>query len=159
MKRGSSVGIAVIIIAVVALVLATAIIVISSTIQSRTTLNMGDGVFTAKLAITPAERDKGLGDATSLAPDQAMIFAYLSDSKWPISVIGNKTPVDIIWINQDKKIVYIVTDASADSSTKTVFTPSVDARYVVEVAAGSVGNLNIRVNTTALFDISGVNIR
>lgn len=159
MKRGSSVGIAVIIIAVVALVLATAIIIISTTIQSRTTLNMGDGVFTAKLATTPAQRDKGLGDVTTLAPDQAMVFAYPGDSKWPISVIGTKPAVDIIWVNKDKKIVYIVTGASPDTSVKTVFSPKSDARYVVEVAAGSVGNLSIRVDSTVVFDISGVDIK
>jgi len=74
---------------------------------------MGDGVFTAKLATTPSQRDTGLGDLTTLAPDQAMIFAYPSDSKWPISVIGTKPAVDIIWVNKDKKIVYIVTDRFA----------------------------------------------
>ena len=161
MKRnsGSGVGIAVIIIAVVALILATAIIIISSTIQSRTTLNMGDGVFTAKLATTPAQRDKGLGDVTTLAIDQAMIFAYPSDSKWPISVIGTKPAVDIIWVNNDKKIVYIVTGASPDTSAKTVFSPKADARYVIEVAAGSVGNLSIQVDSSVVFDISGVDIK
>lgn len=161
MKRnsGSGVGIAVIIIAVVALILATSIIIISSTIQSRTTLNMGDGVFTAKLATTPTQRDTGLGDVTTLAPDQAMILAYPGDGKWPISVIGTKPAVDIIWLNKDKKIVYIVTGASPDASAKTVFSPKTDARYVIEIAAGSVGNLNIRVDSTAVFDISGMNIK
>lgn len=159
MKRASSVGIAVIIIAVVALVLATAAIIISSTIQSRTTLNIGDGVFTAKLATTPSQRDQGLGDATSLAPDQALILAYPSDSKWPVSVIGNKPAIDIIWVNADKKIVYIVTDASPDTSDQTVFSPKENARYAIEVAAGSVGNLNIKVNSSVVFEISGVEIK
>jgi hypothetical protein len=120
---------------------------------------MGDGVFTAKLATTPAQRDTGLGDVTTLAIDQAIILAYPSDSKWPISVIGTKPAVDIIWVNKDNKIVYIVTDASPETSTKTVFAPKTNARYVIEVAAGSVGNLNIKVDTTAVFDISGVEIK
>lgn len=158
MKRASGVGVAVIIIAVVALVIATAIIIISSTIQSRTTLNIGDGVFTAKLATTPSQRDKGLGD-TTLAVDQALIYAYPSDSKWPVSVIGTKASVDIIWLNQDKKVVYIVTNASPDISSQTVFSPSTAARYVIEVAAGSVDNLNIKADSTAVFEISGTEIK
>lgn len=159
MKHGSGVGVAAIIIAALALIVTVAIVVISSTIQSRTTLNMGDGIFTARLAITPAQRDTGLGNISTLAPDQAMIFAYPSDGKWPVSVVGLKPAVDIIWANKDKKIVYIVTGASSDAGAKTVFSPKSDARYVIEVAAGSVGNLNVKVGSSTVFDISGVDVK
>lgn len=159
MKRASGVGVAVIIIAVVALIIATAIIVVSSTIQSRVSLNLGDGVFTATAATTPALRDKGLGDVSTLAPNQALIMAYPGDSKWPISVVGLKPAIDIIWLNDKKQVVYIVTDASPDTSTQTAFAPKSEARYVIEVPAGSVDNLNIKTGSFATFDLTGTEIK
>ncbi len=153
MKRMGDVGLAVIIIGVVALILAAAVAVFSANVQSRVSLNIGDGVFTARLANTPALRDAALNGTTDLSNNQALMMAYPSDSKWPISMKDIKTSMDIIWIDKDKKIVYIVMNASPDSGVDSVFTPKSDARYVVELPAGSVDNLNIKSGRSAVFDL------
>lgn len=158
MKRVGDVGLAVIIIGVIAIVLASAVLIVSSRMQSRISLNVGDGVFTAKLAGTPSLREKGLGGVTDLSHDQALILAYPSSGKWPIDVKDMKVPLDILWLNVDKKIVYIVKNASPDSDT-TVFTPKTDARFVIELPGGSVDNLSIRSGYSAVFSIDGEKIK
>ena len=158
MKRASSVGLAVIIIGVIALVLASAVLIVSSRLQSRISLNVGDGVFTAKLASTPSLRDKGLSGATSLSHDQALILAYPSDGKCPIDMKNMKVPLDILWLNNDKKIIFIVKNASADS-VDTLFTPKSEGRFVIELPAGSVDNINIRSGYSAVFSIDGEKIK
>lgn len=158
MKRASNVGLVVIIIGVIAIVLASAILIVSSRLQSRISLNVGDGVFTAKLAGTPSLRDKGLSGVTNLSHDQALILAYPSDGKWPIDMKNMKLPLDILWLNKEKRIVYIVKNASSDSD-ETVFTPKTDARFVIELPAGSVDNLSIKSGYSAVFNIDGEKIK
>lgn len=158
MKRASSVSLAVIIIGIIAVVLASAIIFVSSSMQSRISLNVGDGIFTAKLAGTPSLRDKGLSGVTNLSHDQALILAYPSDGKWPIDMKNMKVPLDILWLNSDKKIVYIVKNASPDN-IDTVFTPKTDARFVIELPAGSADNLSIKSGYSAVFNVDGEKIK
>ncbi len=159
MKRASNVSLAVIVIGVIALIFAAVVSLFATNVQSRISLNIGDGIFTAKLANTPDLRDKGLGGLTNLSADQALIMAYPSDSKWQIWMKDMKIPIDIIWLNQDRRIVYIVTNVSPDNGTDNVFEPKTDSRYVIELPAGSVSNLNIKVGLTAVFDIGKTEVK
>jgi uncharacterized membrane protein (UPF0127 family) len=159
MKRASNVGLAVIVIGVVAAILAAAVSIFAVNVQSRISLNVGDGIFTARLANTPDLRAKGLSGLSDLSADQALIMAYPSDSKWQIWMKDMKVPIDILWLNQDKRIIYIVMNVSPDNGTDNVFEPKTDARYVIELPAGSVDNLNIKSGTTAVFDIGKTEVK
>ncbi len=70
-----------------------------------------------------------------------------------------KVPIDIIWLDKDKKVVEIVKKASPEGGEKTVFVPKKDARYVVELPAGTADNKAIRVGRTAIFDVNLEDIR
>ncbi len=159
MKRMGDVGLAVIIIGVIAIVLSAAVIIFSANVQSRIPLNIGDGVFTAKLANTPSLRAGAVSGVTDLSNNQALIMAYPSDSKWTVSVSDIKTSMDIVWIDSNKKIVYIVTNASPDNTMSSVFAPKSDARYVVILPAGSTDNLNIKSGRSAVFDLGGTAVQ
>lgn len=134
------------------LVGAAAVYVMLPQLQPHTTLHLGDGVFTARVAKTPAERTKGLSDTVSLGDDQAMIFVYDKDGKWPMTMKGMKYSLDIVWLDKDKKVVYIVKNANSASYPYETFVPKEDARYVVEVVAGTVGKKAVTINGTASFD-------
>ena len=84
-------------------------------LQPHTTLHLGDGVYTARVAKTQADREKGLSGTSSLGEDQAMILAYDTDGKWPVSMKGIKYSIDIIWLDKDKKVIYIVKNARPES--------------------------------------------
>jgi uncharacterized membrane protein (UPF0127 family) len=137
---------------VLLLVGAATVYVLLPQLQPHTTLHLGDGVFTARVAKTQEERVKGLSDTGNLGDDQAMIFVYDQDGQWPITMKGMKYPIDIVWLNKDKKVAYIVKNATPASYPYETFTPKEDARYVVEVVAGTVGKKAIKINGAASFD-------
>jgi uncharacterized membrane protein (UPF0127 family) len=140
------------IVLVLLLVGAAAVYVMWPQLQSHTTLHLGDGVFTARVAKTQSEREQGLSGTHSLGQDQAMILVYDQDGKWPISMKSMKYPLDIVWLNKQKEVVYIVKNATPESYPYEVFTPKDDARYIVELVAGMTAKKAIAINSVAAFD-------
>lgn len=147
---------AIIIGAVVVLVVAAAAALILSRFQPATALYLGNGIFDAQVVSTPEAREKGLGGVESLTPKQAMIFAYPSDDAWKIWMKDMKFSIDIVWLDKDKKVVYVVKGASPDDSTSVIYTPKTTARYVVELPAGSVDTHTIQISQVAIFDSSSI---
>jgi uncharacterized protein len=121
-------------------------------LQSHVSVHIGDGVFATRIAKTPAEREKGLSGTGELRSDQAMLFIYESEGKWPIWMKDMKYPIDIVWLNQNKEIVYIVKNAPPESYPYEQFIPKQDARYVLELPSGTVGKKSITIGKTAEFD-------
>lgn len=121
-------------------------------LQPHTTLRIGDGVFTARVAKTQAEHEKGLSGEQSLREDQAMIFVYGDDAKWAISMKGMKFPVDIVWLDRDRSIVYIVKNAPPESYPYETFAPKQKARYIIQLPAGTVARKSIVIGNVAAFD-------
>ncbi len=142
------------------LIIAVAVVyvIIPNLPQATTTLRLGDGVFKAKVLADDSSRAIGLDGATTIAADKAFLWAYPSAGKWPVVTSDNKTAVDIIWLDQDKHVVQIYTDASADSSPS-VFVPRSNAVYVVELAAGTVAGKAIKSDSVAVFDINAGDIK
>jgi uncharacterized membrane protein (UPF0127 family) len=121
-------------------------------VQPHVTVKIGDGVYKADVAKTNAERTKGLSGTSSLRNDQALLLVYESDDKWPIWMKDMNYPIDILWLDSDKRVIYIVKNAPPDSYPDEQFVPKKDARYVLELPAGSVSEKNIAINLQATFD-------
>lgn len=143
---------------IVFIIVLVAFIILPSMMRPTTDLRLGDGIFRARIAYNETDREKGLSGVTELAFDQALLMTFPSDDMWGIWMKDMKVPIDIIWLNKDKKVVYIFKDVSPDNSTSKVFKPKVPARYVVEVAAGTVDSRAIKINSTAIFQINPENI-
>lgn len=120
-------------------------------LRPHVNVHLGDGVFRADIADTEAERIKGLSGTTSLRQDQALLMVYQSDSKWPIWMKDMNYPIDIVWLDSNKKVVYIVKNAPPDSYPDK-FVPNDLARYVVELPAGTTSEKNIKIGEQANFD-------
>ena len=138
------------------LVIVAAIAVITPQLTPRVTVRVGDGVYNARLAETPAQLERGLSGTKHLGTNDAMLFVFDRDAKWSIWMKDMNFPIDIIWIDNDKKVVHIVKNASPDNYPRERFTPNADARYVLEVPAGSVDERAINVNGTANFDLNQI---
>lgn len=139
---------------VVVVVVATVVLLILTKFQPSVTLYLGDGVFDAQIAKTTAEREKGLGGIKNLDANQSLILAFPSDDKWKIGMKDMKVPIDIIWLDKDKKVIHIVKNASPENPTNITFTPKYSARYVIEVPAGTVDSKTIKTGWAAVFDIN-----
>jgi len=142
----------VLVVGVVLLVAGAALYVLWPQLQPHATVHLGDGVFTTKVAKTPDDRDKGLGGTYKLNGDQALLLVYDTDSKWKIDMKDMNFPIDIIWLDKDKKVVYIVKNAPPESYPYEQFEPKEDARYVLETMAGTVQQRKITIGSTAQFD-------
>lgn len=121
-------------------------------LQPHVDLKLGDGIYGAQVAKTSDARTKNLTGVSGLADDQAMLLVYDTDGKWAMTTQNTTFPIDIVWLNKDKQVVYIVKNAPPESYPYDSYTPKDDARYIVELAAGAVGKKAITIGTTAVFD-------
>ncbi|HEY8992346.1 MAG TPA: DUF192 domain-containing protein [Candidatus Microsaccharimonas sp.] len=121
--------------------------------QPTTEVRIGSGVFNTGLATTDSVRKKGLSGVENLDASGGLLMVFQADSAWGIWMKDMKIPIDIIWLNNEKKVIYIVTDASPDLGTSKIFTPNDPARYVLEVQAGSVKRSAIKIGDTASFTL------
>lgn len=145
--------------AMLLIVAGAAVFLLISQLQPTTVLSFGNGIFKARIANTPFTREKGLSGVTELGPQQAMILAFPSDDTWRIWMKDMKVPLDIVWLDHDKKVVYSVKNASPDTSTAEPFIPSAPARYVVELPVGSIEGQHIRTGDIASFEINQEDVK
>ena len=84
------------------------------------------------LALTPETQEQGLSGRSELKEDESMLFVFNHTDKYPFWMKDMNFPIDIIWIGEDLRVVYIKKDAKLESYPE-VFAPDKDARYVLEV--------------------------
>jgi uncharacterized protein len=124
-------------------------------IKSRSVyLTIGGGVFNARLATTESERSKGLSGVRELKPNEALLMAFPYESNWSVWMKDMKIPIDVIWLDSQGKVLYIVTDISPDNSDNVIFTPNSDlVKYILEIPAGKVKESSINEKSMASFVI------
>lgn len=113
-------------------------------------VRVGDGEFRAKIVRSAADRERGLSGTSQLGDQQAMLFVFPSDDRWGIWMKDMNYPIDIVWLDGDKTVRHIVTDARPDSYP-TVFRPDGPMRYVIELKSGTVKHKSITIGTRAEF--------
>ena len=130
---------------------ATAYLILGRQLTPQTALRLGDGVFSATIhhvargAATPVNDD-------NLEINQATLLVYSQDQFQTIDTSKTLRPVDIVWLDKDKKVVFIVKGASADMNGARQYTSKSAARYVVELPAGTVRTKSINIGGLAVFD-------
>jgi uncharacterized membrane protein (UPF0127 family) len=144
---------------VVVIILASTVLFAINHFHALTTVNIGSGVYQLRLATTPDAREKGLSGTASLNPDGGLLMAFPSSDTWGIWMKDMKVPIDIVWLNEDKKVVYIVKNASPSDSTDKTFKPIEAARYVLELPAGSVDQSAIKANISAVFTLDATEVK
>jgi uncharacterized membrane protein (UPF0127 family) len=132
------------------------IFVMPNLTQPTTYLRLGDGVFKAKIVTTEADRNKGLSGVSQLGSDQALLMVFPDQEKWGIWMKNMNIPIDVVWLNSDKKVVYAVKYMSPSDPT-TVYSPKIPAKYVVELPAGTVDSKAITGNSVATFQLNSGN--
>ena len=90
-----------------------------------------------------------------MAAKDGLLMLFADDGQWGIWMKDMKIPLDIVWLDANKKVIYIVTDASPSLGTSKIFQPDNPARYVLEVPAGSVKSGAIKTGDAASFTLEG----
>ncbi|RYX79202.1 DUF192 domain-containing protein [bacterium] len=115
-------------------------------------VTIGGQGYRADIARKAADLEHGLSDSPQIAADEAMVFIFPRVSKWGIWMKDMNYPIDILWLDEAKKVQHIIEDVQPDSYPETTFYPPLDARYVIELKSGTVKDKRITIGTQAAFN-------
>jgi uncharacterized membrane protein (UPF0127 family) len=114
-------------------------------------LRIGSHRIAAESAVTPDERDRGLGGRHCIGANQGMLWTF----KLPVHISfwmkGMKFPIDIVWIGPDHRVVWVARNVSPATYPRTFKNRRKGALYVVELQAGRAKSLGITLGTTVAF--------
>ncbi len=144
----------ILVIGLVLLAIVTAVAFALNTFEQRYDVRLGSTVYTARLADDSEERQQGLSGVTNLGRNDALLMEFEIEDRWGIWMKDMKIPLDIVWLDKDKKVIYIVQNARPELSTSQTFQPDDPARYVLEIPAGSVEADAIKLGDTAAFELA-----
>lgn len=136
----------------VALLLLAPTFTMASTTPPRACIH--DHCIDLLIAKDDTTRTKGLSDRPSLALNEGMLFIFQEPSDQPFWMPDMRFPIDIIWLDQNKKIVFMVPDAQPCPSRNDCPTidPKKEALYVLEVNAGFAKKYNIKVGDNIILN-------
>lgn len=135
------------------ILLAMVVSFIASNFRQTVPLTLGSGSYSLWLADDQVERENGLSGVEDLGVNGGMLFDFKEEQHWGIWMKDMKIPLDIIWLDRGKKVVFIKQNVSPDLGTSEVMHPKVPARYVIELQAGSVKQAGIKVGDIARFSV------
>jgi len=84
----------------------------------------------------------------NLAEDAGMLFIFDKEGFYPFWMKDTLIPLDIIWIDENNKIVYIAGNAQPCVQNCKNYDPPKEAKYVLEINGGLADKLNIKIGDT-----------
>jgi len=120
----------------------------------RGTVKIDGIVLEVQIADTDPRRARGLMFQEQLPLDEGMLFVWDAADKRSIWMLNMQFPLDIIWIDDANKVVFIEKNVPiCKTALETVTCPSYkggskDAKYVLEVTAGFVEEFKITTEST-----------
>jgi uncharacterized membrane protein (UPF0127 family) len=91
-----------------------------------------------ELALTKEEQAQGLSGRNELRETEGMLFIFPQSGKYNFWMKDMNFPIDMIWVGEDMKVIYIKKDARPESYPE-MYGPAKgeqDAKYVLEVVSG-----------------------
>lgn len=137
------------IILVVALLLAQA--VTAYFLPAKAVMHLNGERFEVRIADNDRDRKKGLSGTNDLPKNEALVFIFDHDGRHGIWMKDMNYAIDIVWLDSERRVVHIKTNALPESYPNESFYPKSDARYVVEFRSGIVEDKGIRIGQEAIF--------
>jgi len=106
-----------------------------------------------EIAADDPTRAQGLMFRDQLPPDRGMIFLFPESGDYPFWMKNTLIPLDMIWIDDQKRIVHVAHDVQpckADPCPSVP--PGANARYVLELAAGVAARHHLANGQTLRFE-------
>ena len=121
--------------------------------EPKVTITTKDGrtvSFGVEIADTPSKREMGLQYRRDLAADRGMIFLFPAESQQSFWMKNTPLPLDMIFINRERKIVGIVEQTVPFSlDPRSVTAPS---QFVLEINGGLAKRHAIKAGDAVRFD-------
>ena len=96
-------------------------------------IEVNDKVYTVKLAVSPAEKKKGLQNVSKLDSDEGMLFIWETPQTVGMWMKDVLIPLDIIFINEDLEVISVYTGNPGSE----VIAEEDNVAYVLELNADS----------------------
>ena len=122
--------------------------------QQESKVCAGNNCFLVEVARTPDYRTQGLMGRESLPRDRGMLFIFPKEGIHGFWMKDTKFPLDIIWLNSAKEVVYIERFAHPCQTTAcSPMFPKSPAKYVLEINAGLADTVGIMVGRVLEFKL------
>lgn len=122
--------------------------------REKNTVCFEDRCFVVELAKTQEELEKGLMFRESLDVEEGMLFIFEKEDKYPFWMKNTLLPLDIIWLNKDKEVIFIKEDAQPCQKEECDnFFPGEEAKYVLEINSGLVEEMGLELGDELRFDL------
>ena len=103
-------------------------------------------IITAELAVSDDERQLGLMYRKKINPDQGMLLVFEQENFYSIWMKNMKIPLDILWLDREKRIVHIERDVPpCEEDPCPTYTSRFPAIYVLELKVGSVNEHKLKM--------------
>jgi uncharacterized membrane protein (UPF0127 family) len=115
----------------------------------------GGKLLRAEVVTTKHDIGLGLKFRTSLPPDHGMLFVLLRPGHYPFWMYQTVIPLDIIWLGNDRSIVFISANTPpcppAQGENCPTYGGEALARYVVELAGGAAAGYGLKLGDRLQF--------
>lgn len=100
--------------------------------------------YVMAVADTEVLRTRGLSGKKSLPDGTGMLFIFPTPDQYAFWMKEMNFPIDMIWVSEQNKIVYIKENATPESYPE-LFSPEEDASVVLEVPSGDAKKYNFSI--------------
>jgi len=106
--------------------------------------------FEVELAVSSEEKKQGLMFREKIDNNEGMLFLFDKEGAYSFWMKNVKFPLDIIWIGENKKVVFISknTPVCEDENCDSV-KPDKKAKYVLELNAGIADQIGLKLGDKA----------
>ncbi|MDF1498154.1 MAG: DUF192 domain-containing protein [Patescibacteria group bacterium] len=105
-----------------------------------------ENCFNIEIADDPKKRKIGLMNRNYLGPETGMLFIFEKMGVYKFWMKNTLIPLDMIWVDSDKKIIYIEKNTQPCKVEKCeLFGPNEKAKYVLEINGGLAEKNGIKV--------------
>jgi uncharacterized protein len=111
--------------------------------------------FDVEVVNTKADRERGLMYREDLDSDSGMLFIFDREGIYPFWMKNTLIDLDIIWINEDKEIVFISKNTQpCEADPCLSVNPNKKAKYVLEINGGLSEENGFSIGDDVEFDLS-----
>lgn len=109
-------------------------------------MEIGGTTIDVKFADDSDEREQGLSGVTGITTDWGMLFIFDVPGNYAFWMKDMYFPIDMIWFDENQKIVYIKENALPESYPESFAPPKEKtSKYVLEVFSGFVRKHNLKI--------------
>jgi len=120
--------------------------------QEKKKISLSGVELIVDVSDTDQSRQKGLMFKPRMDELEGMLFIFENQARYSFWMKNMQFPIDIIWVSEDKKVVYIAEDALPCQGSCPSFSPDKSAKYVLELNSGFVKNHQVKVGDSLFFE-------